>query len=375
MQVRVPAIIRETAALNHFPPDMHDALEALARELESGLVRLLEEKTPDRAFWQAAWGEWAGRPWLDAPWYLSESYAYRRILQATRYFQPGEWYGFDPFRVKKLTELEPQVAPRLVEATLRALPAEASQCFEVLLHSSLWGNRIDLSYAVSARQGRAERLEDERANLLVDDTEAVSRFLHGKPGQRIAFLLDNSGTELAMDLTLADGLLQSGLAAQIDLHLKPQPFFVSDAMPYDVDLCLDALARTGGESRALVARLRAHLAAGRLRLLTHWFNATCLFYLQMPDDLYADLAANDLVIVKGDANYRRLVGDCHWPPTASFQRATAYFPAPLVALRTLKCELILGLGEGEAERQSRLDPQWRVNGKRGVVQANLVQGG
>jgi hypothetical protein len=92
----------------------------------------------------------------------------------------------------------------------------------------------------------------------------------------------------------------------------------------------------------------------------------------MPDDLYGDLASADLVIAKGDANYRRLVGDAHWPPTASFRRATAYFPAPLVTLRTLKSELILGLRVGDAERLQALDPQWRVNGKRGVVQAGLL---
>ena len=68
-------------------------------------------------------------------------------------FSPGRRNGLDPFRPKKLTELKPDAAPRLVEATLRDLPADARQRFEVLLYSSLWGNRIDLSYAVSARVG------------------------------------------------------------------------------------------------------------------------------------------------------------------------------------------------------------------------------
>src|SRR3972149_5447746 len=123
MQVRVPAIVRETSALNHFPSDIRAALESLAHEIENGPVQLLQEDTPDRDFWRQAWGDWAGRPWLDVPWYLSESYAYRRILEATRYFASGGWQGFDPFQVKKKTELAPEVAPRLVETTLAGLPS------------------------------------------------------------------------------------------------------------------------------------------------------------------------------------------------------------------------------------------------------------
>jgi len=98
---------------------------------------------------------------------------------------------------------------------LRDLPADAQQRFLVLLYSSLWGNRIDLSYAVSARVGRAARLEDERINLLVDDAEHVWSFVRDRPGGRVAFLQDNSGTELLMDLALADFLLQSGLARRL----------------------------------------------------------------------------------------------------------------------------------------------------------------
>src|SRR3990170_8219336 len=73
-------------------------------------------------------------------------------------------------------------------------------------------------------------------------------------------------------------------------------------------------------------------------------------HFQLPDDLRSELGRMALVIVKGDANYRRLLGDGHWPPTTPFEKVPAYFPVPLVALRTLKAELIVGLQPGEAER-------------------------
>ena len=47
--------------------------------------------------------------------------------------------------------------------------------------------------------------------------------------------------------------------------------------------------------------------------------------------------------MKGDLNYRRLVGDRLWPPTTPFADVTAYFPGPVAALRTLKSDVIVGL--------------------------------
>ena len=132
---------------------------------------------------------------------------------------------------------------------------------------------------------------------------------------------------------------------------------------------LGALANlTAPELQQLAARLRVELDAGRFVLTDHPFWVTGSFFHEMPADLKATLAEADLVISKGDANYRRLVGDCHWDPATPFAVAAGYFPATLVALRTLKAELIVGLPPGAAERLQQQDPTWRVNGKRGVIQ-------
>ena len=113
------------------------------------------------------------------------------------------------------------------------------------------------------------------------------------------------------------------------------------------------------------------MAAGDLVLKSHWFNTTSLFYCQMPEDLVVDLAGMRLVLVKGDANYRRLLGDAHWAPTTPFAEVLSYFPAPVAALRTLKAEIIVGLAPGQAERLAAEDPAWLVNGRRGVIQARF----
>jgi hypothetical protein len=114
-----------------------------------------------------------------------------------------------------------------------------------------------------------------------------------------------------------------------------------------------------------------HLDNKRLRLRTHWFYATSLFYFQLAGDLRRDWGGTNLVILKGDVNYRRLLGDAHWPPTTPFRQPTAYFPAPLVALRTLRAELIVGLAQGQAQQLYKQDPNWQVNGQRGRIQGRL----
>ena len=108
-----------------------------------------------------------------------------------------------------------------------------AQVFEALLHSALWGNRADLSnFTVRELAQAGLATQAERHNLLIDDTQAVEALL--SPGvDRVDFICDNVGLDLLFDLALADFLLGRGWAQQVTLHLKNQPFFVSDAMPAD----------------------------------------------------------------------------------------------------------------------------------------------
>jgi hypothetical protein len=46
----------------------------------------------------------------------------------------------------------------------------------------------------------------------------------------------------------------------------------------------------------------------------------------------------------------------------------AYFPASFLVLRTLKGEIMIGLGPGQPEQLAAEDPTWLINGKRGIIQ-------
>ena len=90
---------------------------------------------------------------------------------------------------------------------------------------------------------------------------------------------------------------------------------------------------------------------------------------EMTEPLRTDMKERcDLAFVKGDANYRRLLGDCTWDLSAPFGDVVgAYFPCPVCALRTLKAEIGCGMAKAQTERASKLDENWQVNGRFGVV--------
>ncbi len=370
-QVRIPRIIEDTLATNDFSAEIVRALRSLHDEIKSGVIAPLREDAPDRSFWDTHSEGYIGRSWLDVPWYWAESFFYRRMLEATRYFQSGAWHLRDPYANPKEAELAADRGPLSLQTLLRGLPSSPQERFRTLVHACVWGNRADLSYAIAANAPGSLAIESEQRNMILDDTDLLWKALHPPAGhiKRVDFILDNAGTELLFDFALADFLLQEDPTRQVVFHCKPQPFFVSDTMIKDARAALSViLGSPVPELRQLGGRLEAALTDCRWKWTDHWFWPTCLFFYEMPADLQSELAHSDWVISKGDANYRRWLGDAHWPPIAPFASVLDYFPRPLAALRTMKSELIVGLAPGQAERLFKEDPEWQVNGKRGVVQ-------
>ncbi len=400
IEVRKPQIIQQVIEDNGYAEGIVDALEAFRKEIAGREIQPLTELAPDVAFWNGEAAAHRGRTWLELPWYFAETYFYRRLLEAVRYFQPGPGQGHDPFAVQKRRQEREAVA--WLAGNWGALDeVEPEVRFEALLHSCLWGNRADLSNLTvqeEAQGGMATR--QEQHNIVVNHTSLVAEHLSGGV-DRVDFVNDNVGRELLFDLALADFLLSDGWARRVVFHLKAHPFFVSDAMPQDVyesvALLVFGTKRTGkapipgaaaaweppllsGASGALPGdmglgqRLDAFLAAGWLVLKEDAFWTKCLMFRQMPQALRADLARSDLVILKGDVNYRRLLDDLQWPHTARLEEIADYFPAPFVALRTLKGEIMVGLEPGQAEALAAEDAAWLINGKRGVVHLCLAGG-
>ncbi len=172
LAVRVPKIIEGTVAANQFEPGVRSALMELRDEILHGRIRPLREDVPDRPFWDAVGADCFGRTWLDVPWFWSETYFYRRMLEATRYFQPGPGRMVDPFAPIKHAEWQPDHAPRFASELLDGAKGDPPERFRYLLRGTLWSNRVDLSY----RTVRADAARDGDY-LLVDHTAAAWEYL------------------------------------------------------------------------------------------------------------------------------------------------------------------------------------------------------
>jgi hypothetical protein len=235
------------------------------------------------------------------------------------------------------------------------------------MHAALWGNQADISFRIGVAEVTGSGVLDRAEALVVDDTDAAVAALAG----RVVLVADNAGRELLADLVLADHLLVSGRVGQVAVHVKPVPYYVSDATTTDLVAALARLASGPPAAAGIAERLREAAATDRFVVATHEFYCAPYEYERMPADLTAVLAAADVVVVKGDLNYRRLVGDRRWPHTVPFGQTVAHFPAPVVALRTLKSDVTVGLTADEVSRLDAEAEDWRTSGRYGLIQARL----
>lgn len=359
---RVPGTIRETQYLNpDYAPAIHAALDRLHEQVEANAVMpLIATPAPDYEMWVGLHAGYAQQSWLQTEWFFAEVYFYRQLIQAVRWFETGR----DPFLPKKREEFASATLWHTLEEALATRALSPEERLGALIEFDLWGNRIDLSYAIAASHG-AKAGDDD---LLADDSARFVEHLLRAPGI-VHVICDNCGTELAMDCALADGLIEQG--HDVWLHVKMHPTFVSDTVGADVHEFWRLLATRTGEARALGERQQSAFDAGRLRILPDFYWNSTRFLWDMPDYLHTMFKDAALVFIKGDANYRRAVGDALWEPTTPIADVVNYFPAPLLALRTLKSDPVVGLPTGMAEHLDTIDTQWRVNGKRGVIQGKL----
>jgi hypothetical protein len=377
--VRLPTIAGRVLAENRFPPDVAAALEVLIAELPDGPIRPIHDPgAPDASDWDGYAAPYLGQSWLQVPWFFAETSFYRRILAITGYFQPGAGHSLDPYTLQKRLGLETSLGA--IEALSvhlsagRADPAVAHESLGAMIIAALWGNQADLSlWPVDPHDLKPAGgiVHQDQTQLLINDAPLVASHLLGlrdRPA-RVDIVVDNAGFELVCDLGLVDLLLWTVPAATIHLHGKAHPTFVSDALLDDITQTVSWFeVAAHPDMRALGARLRAALETGHLRLHADWFWTSPLSGWEMPAVLRHELGGSDLIISKGDANYRRWLGDRRWPFDTPLAPILAYAPAPLALLRTLKSEVAAGLAPGLPAALAERDPSWLTNGRWGVVQ-------
>mmetsp|Transcript_10808 Transcript_10808/g.14027 ORF Transcript_10808/g.14027 Transcript_10808/m.14027 type:complete len:440 (-) Transcript_10808:312-1631(-) len=365
-------------------PDKAEAkakMEALREELtepQNHKLRYIEEDGgPDIEAWREILTPYTECNWLDAPWCVTEFYLYRRIMEAFAYFKTS----YDPFESQKQAGLTSSLAS--IEGLAEKLSSSNSLSLEagllLYISTSLWGNRMDLSLWPVGEAVQddifAQVLAAGSKNLLADDSEEmieqIKSCIAGQ-SKRVDIVVDNAGFELICDLCLADYLVSSGVAEKVVFQLKAHPTFVSDAMSKDMMWMIDTMAELDDEKypfcKSTGLKWQSLVAEGKWELKENFFWVQPQPFWDIPEDLRSELGESSIVFVKGDANYRRLLGDRYWPLSTPFTDVANYFPTRLCALRTLKAELGCGLLDDKVKEASEKDDKWMVSGRWGVIQ-------
>lgn len=367
LTIRFPKLVDQVMAQNTYPGSIREGLLRLKDELVyQAPARPLVGTQPDVEKWNAQLSAWGNVSWVELPWYFAEALFFRHLLEAVMYFEYGSWMGIDPFQSLKDEQTQKDVRHFEQEAAGSRHFSPEKECASLLL-DCLWGNYVDLSnfYTEFASPGSQETQAEA---LLVNHTEEIAAFL--SQGMRsLAYVTDNIGIELFFDIKLIDFLLTAGWVQALTVHLKDHPFFISDAMPKDLLASLRALSKSAAAPvRQMASRVVGYISAGKLQLRVHplWTSGDTFF--NEAGSINRVLEGTEAAVFKGDLNYRRLLGDYHWPPTTRVEKILEYLPIPVILLRTLKSEVIAGLKAGQFEQLSAIDPEWQTGGKKGIVQ-------
>ncbi|OJD14241.1 hypothetical protein AJ78_05399 [Emergomyces pasteurianus Ep9510] len=419
--------------------DIVGKLAELKYELQHDrkLTPLESDGESDIAGYNKELEERGGLTWFNAPWLYTECYLYRRIN--VLFALSTHWKTYDIFARQKMSTFKSsrpavlELAAKYMELIQQMESGEGGQAkppeqieeterllFMEMCEICLWGNATDLSLLTSLTYEDIQKLQGAQArqaaeqNILVNDLPAAFKILtsakktRSSEERRVDIVLDNAGFELFVDLILAGYLLSAGLATTIVLHPKSLPWFVSDVLAKDFLDLISALAEpqafysspddvgdpkaNGNKPQPLSEQEVKELQflfqqwskfheEGKLIIRPNRFWTTAGSYWRLPHEapkLLDDLKESELVIFKGDLNYRKLVGDAKWDPTTPF--TTAIGPLGLssgirvLALRTCKADTVVGLPKGEDDRLRALpggggekERKWAWSGKWAVV--------
>ena len=349
MTGRVPAIVDDLIAQNRFTPETEKRLRELRTSLPSGELAPLSSGYPFSGKINQTLAENPSFAWLNGPFLFLENYLYHRISDICGFFSNG----FDYFLYRKETEARKGLN-RFADYLERI---DTPMTFSEICLMNLAGNKADLSQSSSYYSSDAD------FELLIDHRSGAAKKLENC--SRVDILLDNGGEELFLDLLLTYWLLKHKKVGRVKLHFKRMPYFVSDALISDYRFLLRILSEKR-ETACFAEELERLEKEGMLTLGDDPFLVSGKLFSRLEGELAAELSRSDLIIFKGDLNYRRLVGDNYWPHEMRTSSLVNYFNTDILISRILKSEVMTGLDPGMIPLGNNTD--WMFNGKYGQIE-------
>ena len=315
---------------------------------------------------------------------------------------------FDPYRIEKLNLLERDFTNDKAEKKGSKYNSKIKQCLDFinrvnshmddnvwkelmftspnsLLHTNLSSNSSDLSQMFWSNFNSVYPHID-------DSKKFWDEFLHDVGGKNINIIVDNFGIEFLNDLVLGYCLKKKGIGT-ITYHVKQLPIFVSDVIENDHILLFNALEDLINKSKELDPDIKnSYLNA--LKQLKQTANDSFIFktnyFWNMPfgfaqlqpgaldikgvrtsqviNEAYSIFNSSDLLIVKGDLNYRRLVEDKLWHIKSSTSKKIKYVKSPLLIIRSYKSNIVMDCKKSEiSELEAKYGPDWKTEGRVGSI--------
>ncbi|EIW76695.1 DUF89 domain-containing protein [Coniophora puteana RWD-64-598 SS2] len=351
--------------------------------------------------------------WFTAPWLFAECHLYR--LLRSYFNQTKHWRGFDPFFAQKNETFKNsgaavfQIASTMDQIEkekdiLKNDPEKLQALYREMIQMCLWGNATDLSLLTHMSHEDIERLqtvgkEAQQARkefILLDNQDEAWEHISKLKGGRCDIVLDNSGFELFTDFVLADFFVTyTPYFSKIIFHPKLMPWFVSDVNPADFDETIKSMEADAFFAHApsleakenlarMVSRWKKYIEDGTFTLATrmrdsnedfiqmtkYWTAPWPYWNMEAQGPKAWDwLSKSELVIFKGDLNYRKLTGDTQWPVSTPFKDAIGPLAGsfPILSLRTNKADVAVGVSEEVARALDEKGERWRVSGKYALV--------
>ena len=340
LETRFPKILKDVLDNPELNPASKTQLTSLLNNLDNQRIEPIELTPEESDFWHPFFKEYTGKRFAKVPFFFLEIYFYRLINQIIASNQDFT----DPFEHIKRQDLEKNTA------FFKQLASDRSELsIDQCIHLAVEGNQADLSQIAGSTKGNP-------LTYLIDDSHQL---IHHIPNTGIHLIADNSGVELFTDLLLI--LKLSETCEQITMHLKHMPLLVSDATPNDLEILLEHLEAIG--LLDFVSETKELLDSNKLKVTSHPFWNAPTFY----DELLFIEGETNLLLTKGDANYRRFLHDKAFPPHLSFELDSIGFNK-VFTLRTLKSDIQTDLKKEQVVDLHKHDLEWMHNGKYAVIQ-------
>lgn len=289
---------------------------------------------------------------------------------------------------------ESKIIKAMLNYSCKYAADEFRSVVRIILESNLSSNSNDLSQMAWNRTTKTKVVDNQNEiDLFIDYISSPSNQV-----EEVNFLVDNSGVELFNDLILAMLLVEKRFTSKVIFNVKSLPVFVSDVTISDISniVCIvkeQVLALKESQSKKIIMQketgVQIHEYSEKdfmhmIKILDKldlylkgsdnqkpMFEIRAVNKWNMPTS-YKDLETkeftqpNSLLIVKGDLNYRRLVGDFHWLSNRHLKDILKeYVEVPVLVIRSFKSNVILDIKD--LNKLSIEDPEWRTNGKYGTI--------